>query len=152
SFEAKHHAAAGCAGSRDPYCNAMFGFWPGPVVADPARHRLLVFYHKLCRRGVGGTPCSGGLGKPLGSGVAALDMTTGKVTRLVATSASPVASVEGVDPTMFFPPSTEYSSAAIVVRDTAYVYGDCHLTCHLARVPLARVADRSRWQFFTGRD
>jgi hypothetical protein len=151
AFEAAH-AAKNCAGSTDQYCGVRFGFWPGPVIADPARHRLLVFYHKLCRNGPAGTPCSGELGKPLGSGVAQLDPASGTVTRLTATRAGPVASVEGADPTMFFPPSTEYTAAALVVRDTVYVYGDCHLDCHVARVPLARLTDRSRWRFFTGRD
>jgi hypothetical protein len=152
AFESAHAAAAGCAGSTDQYCGARFGFWPGPVIADPARHRLLVFYHKLCRSGPAGTPCSGELGKPLGSGVAQLDMASGRISRLAATSASPVTSVEGADPTMFFPASTEYTAAALVVRNSVYVYGDCHFGCRLARVPLGRLADRSRWQFFTGRN
>jgi hypothetical protein len=152
AFEKAHAASTGCTPDRDPYCGVRFGLWPGPVIADPARHRVLILYNKICRGTRGRMPCSGGFGKALGSGVAQLDMLTGKVTRLTATSTRAVFSVEGTDRTMFFPPSTEYASAALVVGDTAYVYGDCRIGCKLARVPLAQVTDRSRWQFFTGRD
>jgi hypothetical protein len=144
AFE-KANSGAGCSGQ---YCGAVFGFWPGPVIADPARHRVLVTYGKLCRGGKAGTPCSGPLGKGLGMGIAALDMKTGAVTRLTAPA---VSSVEGSDRTIFFRPGTTGfgSAAALVVDDSAYLYGGCtYQGCELARVPLASIADRSAWRYY----
>ena len=79
-------------------------------------------------------------------------MTSNTVTRLSAGSVAGVASIEGTDPTMFFPASSGYTSASLTIGDTAYVYGECQLACHLARVPLASIADRTAWRFFAGRD
>ncbi|HKT05035.1 MAG TPA: hypothetical protein VJT31_36430, partial [Rugosimonospora sp.] len=152
AFERIHGAPGHCAGSSDRYCGIRFAMWPGPVVADPARHRLLVFYHKLCRFGVGGMPCSGAYGQSIGSGVAALDMSTGAITRLTAELPRPIASPEGADPSMFFPPQDEFYSGALAIGDTAYVYGNCKVTCQLARVPMGQITDRAQWQFYAGRD
>jgi RNA polymerase sigma factor (sigma-70 family) len=147
-FQAAHSASTGCTSATDQYCGMQFAFWPGPVIADPAHDRLLVFYGKLCRGGASGTPCSGALGRSLGSGIAALDMVHHTVTRLTATNGPAVTSVEGLDPTMFFTPGTEFTSASLVVDGTAYVYGECtYLGCALGRVALADIADRSRWRF-----
>lgn len=150
AFEKQHGEDGGCTAERDQYCGARFGFWPGPVVSDPARHRVLVMYGKLCRGGKDGTPCSGELGKGLGTGIAALDMRTHRVTRLEAAHGPGVASVEGADPTLFFPDGQGFSAAALVVGGTVYVYGDCsYHGCAVARVPLASVEDRSAWRFRT---
>ena len=152
AFEAAHAKSTNCVPALDVYCGAQFALWPGAVITDAARHRVLVFYNKLCRGGSEGTPCTGQYGKGLGTGVAVLDMLTHKVTRLKAANARPVLSVEGVDPTMFFPPSPGYAAAALVFGDDAYVYGDCVRGCHLARVPLRDLSDRSKWRFYIGRD
>lgn len=152
AFQTAHASVTPCAARPDPYCGARFGFWPGPVIADPARHRVLVFYNKLCRGSDKPKPCSGWLGKSLGTGVAAIDMTTHRITRLTASPGPALRSIEGADPTMFFPALTGYAAAALVVGDDAYVYGNCGGRCHLARVPLNRIADRSRWRFYAGRD
>ncbi|GAA3192112.1 hypothetical protein GCM10010532_008580 [Dactylosporangium siamense] len=126
---------------------ARFAFWPGPVVADPARGRVLVFYGKLCRAA---DPCTGPLGKGLGTGIAAIDMKTGAVTRLTAGNGPAVTGVEGPDPTMFFPDQLGWSSAALVVGDVLYAYGACtYHGCKLAKVNLADVADRRKWTFRT---
>jgi hypothetical protein len=152
-FEAAHSAATGCIAAQDPYCGVRFGFWPGAVLADPARGRVLIFYHKLCRGRYDDSPCTGVLGKPLGSGIAVLDMRTHGVTRLTATGHPVMQSIEGPDPTAFFPPGGEFTASALTVGETAYVYGACtHFGCKLARVTLAGIADRSGWTFFTGRD
>ncbi|MFG1927052.1 DUF4185 domain-containing protein [Cryptosporangium sp. NPDC048952] len=148
AFELAHGGA--CTPTTDLYCGARFAFWPGPVIADPRRGRVLVFYVKLCRNGGEGTPCSGQYGRPLGTGIAAVDMRTKQVTRLSAARTDLVLSVEGPDPTMFFPPSDAYNTAALVIGDEAYVYGACAERCHLARVPLDRIGDRSRWRFWAG--
>ncbi|WP_344647336.1 hypothetical protein [Cryptosporangium japonicum] len=150
AFELAH--GGDCTPASDLYCGARFAFWPGPVIADPRRGRVLIFYVKLCRNGGEGTPCSGTYGRPLGTGIAALDMRTGRVTRLDASRPDLVPSVEGPDPTMFFPPSDAYNTAALVAGGDAYVYGACTERCHLARVPLDRIGDRSRWRFYSGHD
>ncbi|MFB6551249.1 sigma-70 family RNA polymerase sigma factor [Streptomyces sp. NPDC056405] len=149
AFERAHDRATGCTSEEDPYCGATFAFWPGPVVADEARDRLLVFYGKLCRGGDEGTPCSGTLGKGLGTGIASLNMRSGEVTRLTAEHGPSVGSVEGTDPTMFFPDGQGYSSAVTVVGGHAYVYGDCDYACRVARVPLTSLTDRAAWRFRT---
>ncbi|MGX6604366.1 sigma-70 family RNA polymerase sigma factor [Micromonosporaceae bacterium Da 78-11] len=147
AFE-KANSGSGCSGA---YCGAIFGFWPGPVIADPARHRVLVTYGKLCRGGKDGTPCSGPLGKGLGMGIAELDLSSGRVTRLTPAHGSPVTSVEGRDRSIFFGPgATGFgSAAALVVNDQAYLYGGCsYQGCRLARVPLASLSDLSTWRYY----
>ncbi|GAA1527414.1 hypothetical protein GCM10009827_050580 [Dactylosporangium maewongense] len=127
---------------------ARFAFWPGPVVADPARGRILVFYGKLCRAA---DPCTGPIGKGLGTGIAAIDMGTGAVTRLTAVNGPAVTSLEGTDPTMFFPDGAGFSSAAVTVGDVLYAYGVCtYQGCKLGKVGLADVTDRRKWTFWTG--
>ncbi|SHN47039.1 protein of unknown function [Cryptosporangium aurantiacum] len=152
AWERQHDPSTGCSPATDVYCGAKFAYWPGPVIADPRRARVLVFYVKLCRSGGADTPCSGPYGRALGTGIAELDMRTHRVSRLTAAHVKPVRSIEGEDPTMFFPPADSYNAAAMVVGQEAYVYGDCTDRCHLARAPLDRITDRSRWTFYTGRD
>ena len=128
-----------------------FGFWPGPVIADPARHRVLFTYGKLCRGGAPGTPCTGPLGKGLGMGIAAMDMTTRTVTRLTARHRDPVVSEEGADPTLFFGPDGAIgSAAALVVDGQAYLYGDCAFGCRLGRADLSRIDDLAAWRYYAG--
>ena len=150
AFEAANSTGTGCKAASDPYCGVTFAFWPGPVAADPARGRILFTYGKLCRGGAEGTPCSGPLGKGLGTGIAAVNMTTGQVTRLTAVNGPDVSSVAGRDDTMFFPNSTGYSAAALVAGGDLYLYGDCDWGCRVARVPLAQVTDRAQWRFYAG--
>jgi sugar phosphate permease len=44
AFEAANSTSVGCTSATDPYCGATFAFWPGPVVADSARGRILFMY------------------------------------------------------------------------------------------------------------
>jgi hypothetical protein len=154
AFEKAHAApAGGCKSSGDDFCGASFGFWPGPIFADPVRHRVLFTYGKLCRGGRTGTTCSGSLGKGLGMGIGALDMNTGAVTRLTTSTGATSTSVEGNDPTIFFPPGTTGagSGAGLVVDDTAYLYGQCdYFDCAIARVALGSITDRSAWRWYNG--
>jgi len=152
AFTRKHAKESGCTPATDKNCGAQIGLWPGAIVADPERHRVLVFYAKLCRGGPEGSRCSGTLGHGLGTGIAALDMRTQRVTRLTAAGGSALPSVEGSDPTLFFPYETAYTAAAVLSDGMLYVYGDCDSRCHLARVPIGEVADRSSWTFYSGRD
>ena len=154
AFEKAHAAPpGGCKGIGDTFCGASFGFWPGPIFADPVRHRVLFTYGKLCRGGQPGTTCSGPLGKGLGMGIGAIDMRTGTVTRLTTSTGATSTSVEGNDPTIFFPPGTTGagSGAGLVVDDTAYLYGQCdYFDCAVARVALGSIADRSAWRWYNG--
>lgn len=138
------HAKENCTPATDEHCGAQIGLWPGAIVADPQRRRVLVFYAKLCRGGPESSRCSGPLGHGLGTGIAALDMRTRQVTRLTVTGGSALPSVEGTDPTLFFPYDTAFTAAATSVGDRLYVYGDCDSRCHLARVPIGAVSDRSQ--------
>ena len=154
AFEKAHRPAAGkdCKGSSDEHCGAIFGFWPGPIISDPARDRVLFTYGKLCRGGQAGTFCSGPMGKGLGMGIAAIDMTTGKVTRLTATGRTAPTGPDGRDETMFSgDKATAGGGAALTVGDNAYLYGKCdYFDCVVARVALKDIADVSKWTWFDG--
>jgi hypothetical protein len=156
AFEAEHAQSTGCTSATDPLCGSVFADWPGPVVADPARHRVLVTYGKLCRGSAAGTPCdSDFVGQALGMGVLSLDMRTHTMTRLTETGLpQPINSVEGPDPTMLFTPAQAFGGgAAVVVNGMFYGYGDCdNNVCAVGRVPLAHLMDRSKWRYYTGND
>lgn len=150
------HAKPCAAG--DDYCGTVFGFWPGPVVADPARHRIIFSYGKLCRGAPDGTPCASGfVGTPLGTGFAQLDMRTHKVSRITVEHPDPAvthAGPEGVDPALMFAPGKDFAGGSMVLRDgVVYAYGRCDTTvnsCALAKVPAGRIQDRLAWRYYTG--
>jgi hypothetical protein len=147
------HAASDCTGSSDPNCGTQFAFWPGTAVADPAHHRILVFYGKLCRGGLDTGPCASGfVGQSIGSGIVSVDMKTHRITRLDITHQDPtLTSPEGKDPSLLFPPSQEWGTGgAVLVGNELYAYGECSGTCSVARVRIDRVQDRSAWSFYAG--
>lgn len=153
AFQATHNN--GCTTASDPYCGSVFAYWPGAIVADPVRHRLLTFYGKLCRgQSTEGAPCYNGFaGQEQGNGVAAIDMDAHTVTRLDAQNMpAPVHTVDGDDATMLFGPGQGYgNNSAFVSGDTLYGYGHCeNFRCRLGRVPLASVQDRAQWTFYAG--
>ena len=152
AFEKAHDkAATGCTSATDQYCGASFGFWPGNTVADPANHRILVFYGKLCRGGASSTPCSGPIGKGLGTGIAAINLTTKTVTRLSARNRTPVMSVEGADPTLLYADGQGAYSGATVVKGVLYGFGGCDFwACGTAKVPLTDVTHSSAWRYWDG--
>jgi hypothetical protein len=150
----QQHASSDCTGSTDPYCGAVFAFWPGAVVADPARHRILVSYGKLCRGGLEGTPCASGfVGQALGGGIAEVDMRTHTVTRLTAQNQpAGLTSPEGEDDTLFSPPAEDWGGAGFVLQGRMlYAYGKCTLDgCGVASVPIREVQDLSAWRYYAG--
>ena len=154
AFEAAH-ASSDCTGSTDPLCGTVFGFWPGAAVADPAHHRILVFYGKLCRGGLDSGPCASGfIGQQIGSGIVSVDMRTKVATRLEIEHQDPnLTSPEGADPTLLFPVDQAWGNGgAVLVGNELYAYGGCtdaH-ACGVARVPVDRVQDRAAWQYYTG--
>jgi hypothetical protein len=153
AFQSAHNG--GCSYPADQYCGSQYAFWPGAIVADPARNRLLTFYGKLCRgQSDSAAPCYNGFaGQLIGNGVAALNTSSGTVTRLAAQNLpAPVHSIEGDDPTLLWGAGVAYgNNSAVVQGDTLYAYGHCdNYRCHLGRVPLASVQDRAQWTFYTG--
>ena len=149
------HASDDCTGSADELCGTQFAFWPGAVVADPAHHRILVFYGKLCRGGLDDGPCASDfVGQALGSGIVSVDMRSQETSRLTVEHQDPaLTSPEGDDPTLLFSRRrTGAHGGAVVVGRQLYAYGKCTGTndCAVARVPLARVQDHDAWTYYTG--
>jgi hypothetical protein len=149
------HASSDCTGSTDPNCGTVFAFWPGAAVADPAHHRILVFYGKLCRGGLDTGPCASGfVGQALGNGIVSVDMRTHQVTRLTIENQDPtLTSPEGTDNTLLFPPSQNWGNgSAVLVGNELYAYGNCGSTndCAVAKVPVSQVQDHAAWRFYTG--
>jgi hypothetical protein len=149
------HASSDCTGSSDPYCGTQFAFWPGAVVADPAQHRILVFYGKLCRGGLSSGPCASGfVGQAIGNGIVSVDMSTNQITRLDIENQDPsLTSPEGHDPTLLFPPKQDWgNNGAVLVGNELYAYGQCTSTnaCGVARVPIGEVQNHAAWTFYAG--
>ncbi|MGW7686966.1 DUF4185 domain-containing protein [Kribbella sp. NPDC054772] len=155
AFQQKH-ASSDCTNSTDEYCGTVFAHWPGPVVVDQARHRILVSYGKLCRGGRVGTPCeSGFVGQAQGTGLVSVDMNSKTITRLTATNRpADIPSPEGTDNTLFFPVGQDWTgNAMVLVGSTLYGYGKCTLDgCAVAKVPVANVTDISQWRYYIGAD
>ncbi len=127
-------------------CGAAIAFWPGDLIPDPARNRVLMFYYELWRRpGVAGW-------RTIGSGIAVWDegMSPGSVRR-------PVQNPGSRTPTLLWErDELAYTNAALVVDETLYAYGCKQVwiehRCRVARVPLADVLDKSAWRYYTGSD
>lgn len=148
------HAAPCAEGDTD--CGTVFGFWPGPVVADPARHRIIFSYGKLCRGAPDGTRCeSGFIGQAIGTGYAELDMRTHQVKRIDVTH-NPLTfdSPEGNDPALMWKTDAAWGGGQLtLVGNTLYAYGACDATtlvCGVAKVPADRLQDRAAWRFYAG--
>jgi len=126
--------------TEDP-CGAEFAMWAGFPVADPARHRALVFYYELWR-----VPGQDGW-TSVGSGIAVAD-STGKMTR-------PIENPGSKTPTLMWgPDELAYDGGALVVKDTLYSYG-CKTAfvskkCSVARVPLSAALDKTQWTYYAG--
>lgn len=149
AFMAAH---GGTCRAGDDYCGTQFAMWPGAMVADPARHRVLVLYVKLCRGGAVKCP-SAFVGTGIGTGIAAIYPRQRSVVRLTATHVQPaVPSPEGRDPTLLFGVDDGGSGAAFT--DGRYLFAlvhcDATFTCVVGRVPLASATDRATWRFYAG--
>jgi hypothetical protein len=152
AFVAAH--AQPCA-SGDQYCGTVFGIWPGPVVADPARHRIIFSYGKLCRGAPDGTPCASGfVGTALGTGFAQLDMNTHQISRItIQNPDTSIWSPEGRDNTLLFPPNRTFGAGEMIIRDgILYAWGGCDSAnvCGLAKVPADQLQNRLAWRYYTG--
>lgn len=125
-------------------CGAQFAMWDGPVVNDPARNRVLLYYYELYRgvKGMQGW-------ETVGAGIAV--STPGKgVTR-------PIENAGSKTPTLMWgPKDQEFDAGAVVVDDVLYSYGckDGFLVdnCMVARVPLADALDLTKWTYYAGNE
>jgi len=138
-------ARCGTSGVGD--CGVRYFLWPGPVVADPARDRILFFLGPGRRSGrVSGY-------QMWGSAVAIWDARTGTTTR---PRQGGVGTPEGDHWTLFKRDETRYPTMTMTVGELLYAYGcddvgHFQFDCTLARVPLAHVEDRRAWRFYAGR-
>ena len=129
----------------DVECTAHWDIWPGTIVVDEEKDWAYIFYRKVY--------CESGLFRfhHVGHSIAVWK-------NFPETPERPV--FENVDeyPTLFFSEEGEagFGSAAVVVDKLVYVYGcekeedDLTKPCHLARVPIADILDKSAWTFFDG--
>ncbi len=125
-------------------CGARFALWPGPLVADPARDRALIFYTEIY-----GEPGEWNF-HSVGMGIATWAGLDQPVDR-------PVIDPGAAHPTLLFGEGEPmYASAAAVKDDTLYAFG-CDSDgfgkpCRLARVALAEVLNRDAWRYYAGGD
>ena len=111
---------------------------PAAVIADPARGRALVLYTKVL----------GGL-RQAGSSLAVWKAGAPAPRRLVVRPGTK-------EPTLLFQgDEPHFTAAAVVLRDTLYLYGARKLggirpEIVLGRAPLARALDREAWRFHAG--
>lgn len=112
---------------------------PGPVVHDPERARLLLFYTKWHRTEPGGDP------RYVGSSIAVWrDDLAGRPAR-------PVLAEGAAEPTLLFgADEPRLAAAALVADDHVYTFacdGERN-PCILARAPLALAQQRGAWDFY----
>ncbi|HEX6075314.1 MAG TPA: DUF4185 domain-containing protein [Micromonosporaceae bacterium] len=129
-------------------CGTQYFLWPGPVVADPSRDRILFFLTSGRRHGA----ISGY--QMWGSGLAVWDARTGRTTR--PRQGPGAGSLASDHWTMFARHEIRYPTMAVTVGEMLYAYGcedvgQFEFRCTLARVPLAQVLTRPAWRFYTGR-
>jgi len=125
----------------------QYFLWPGPVVPDPRRGRILFFFTAGRRAGT-----LAGF-QEWGTGLVAWDAATERTVR--PAQGPGVGSPAGDQWTMFGPGETRYGTMAFTVGQTLYAYG-CDrsygfvFACRLARVRLADAFHREAWRFFAG--
>lgn len=125
-------------------CGAEFAIWDGPVVDDPARHRVLLYYYELYRgvKGMQGWDTVGG-------GIAVYSGGMG-ITRPIENSGSKTPTL------MWGPKDQEFNSGALAVDDILYSYG-CKggfvvNNCMVAKVPIVDALDIAKWSYFAGKN
>jgi hypothetical protein len=145
-FNRRNHPAH-CGAPSIGDCGSRYFLWPGPVVADRARHRILFFLTSGRRHGRLNDY------QMWGSAVAVWDARTGQTTR---PRQGPAAGAPAGDQwTMFGRHEIHYPTMTMTVGDLLYAYG-CEdagrfeFHCRLARVPLADVLNRQAWRFYAG--
>jgi hypothetical protein len=122
NFQNAHAQVNGvCKIANDPFCGMQYAHWPGAVIPDPDRNRVIISYGKLCRAS-SGSQCTGttGLGwgfyqAAIGYGLGArLTPSTGGFTDATGMKDSALFGLEG---------TTAYNRGAMVYNGYAYLYG-----------------------------
>jgi len=154
AFQATHDKATGCTGETDEFCGAQFALWPGAVLADPERGRVLVGYGKLCR-GSDGARCKSTelAGENLGWGWFAAYPGFGLGGRMSPSSGGKMDVTNNNDPALFGGPNDfMYTTAAVTHDGYAYLYGAASILegSRVARVPLDSFEDQSKWTYWDG--
>lgn len=126
-------------------CIAHWRLWPGTIVVDLDNDLAYVFYRKVVVK-------SGDFNfSHVGHSISVWKNISEPPER-------PVFNYVESYPTLFFSEedAAGFGSAAVVVGDDVYIYG-CELVedtltkpCHVARVPLTRILDKSAWSFYKG--
>lgn len=130
---------------RLPPCGAEYALWPGHLVADPDRNRVLFFYG-LIWRVAGQSEWT-----YIGSGIAVKEG-SGRITR-------PILSPGNEHPTLLWTDAAGESGldgGYVVEGSMLYTYG-CSagfliMNCMVGRVPLADALDRTQWRYYAGND
>jgi hypothetical protein len=130
AWEAAHAKVNGAckAGASDPFCGAQYAIWPGAVLADPERNRVLIGYGKLCRAS-SGSQCSGGLGwQDLGWGWYQAALGYGLGSRLTPSTGGATDTTGQHDEALFgLASSTSFTIGAVSYNGYAYLYGGNNL-------------------------
>src|SRR5208282_5131368 len=137
TFNAAHQGS-----SCEQPCGARWALWPGPVVADPARNRALVFY-QLVMAGNGNFNFAA-----VGYSVAIWQSYSSQPQR-------PTINPNTEHPDLLFGQNApDFGSAAFADGDTLYAYA-CNgsnpgAPCVVGRVALESVLEVSAWTFYAG--
>jgi hypothetical protein len=128
-------------------CVMRWHIWPGAIIVDSDKGWAYIFYRKVLVDY--DTPGFSHVGHSIAVWKNYLE-----------SPERPVFNYIDSYPTLFFSEQGDrgFGSAAVVIDQQAYLYG-CELgedgmskPCHLARVPLANILDRSMWSFYSGDD
>ncbi|KAH7106929.1 hypothetical protein BKA62DRAFT_222224 [Auriculariales sp. MPI-PUGE-AT-0066] len=155
AFQAAHDkATTGCTGDSDPFCGSQFAHWPGPVLADPERGRIIIAYGKLCRGSEGSRCLSTELaGEMIGWGFFFVVPELGLGDRLKPSTGGAMDVTGSLDPALFGGAQDFFfSGGALAHNGFAYLYGSANILegSKVARVPLASFEDKSQWVYWDG--
>jgi hypothetical protein len=127
-------------------CGAEFAMWPGHLIPDPARDRVLVFYGEIYRG-----PHIQGF-RYIGSGIAVASLGGDRV-RIER----PVQNPGSRTPTLMWTKEDgeqALDGGYVVDGDLLYAYGCTGgflvLNCQVGRVPLADALDKGAWRYYAG--
>jgi Domain of unknown function (DUF4185) len=138
-WEAAYNAAHDSKHCTASPCGAEFAMWPGPLVPDPARQRVLIFYTEIWR--VAGQSSW----TTIGTGIALWQ--NGKITRPIVNPGARFSTL------IWTGTQTGYSGGWVVSGDTLYAYG-CSAgflvqNCALGKVALANATVPDGWSYYT---
>jgi hypothetical protein len=123
-------------------CGARWALWPGAVVADSARSRVLIFYQLVSAQ-------------PGDFSFAAVGYSVATWQNFASQPRRPTINPGAEHPDLLFGQNDpSFGTAAFADGDTLYAYG-CNssnpgVPCVLGRVALANVLDVGSWSFYAG--